>query len=167
MRRKTFIYLFIFPFGWVNYIFHTLSNWLSSNFLWVHHEVLFKMGCEFFSSCIFWVVPTCNHMAKTAQGLKDRVLIFFYKLPVKILCSHLFLILVFLIILHDVIFNAAAWMQIWRIWNFPKKFISSIVLEVSRMTPLKNKILPHSYLRWSLSHMWSTLFRSDEQKTQK
>ena len=62
-------------------------------------------------------------------------------MPVKILWSHLFFNFgFFLIILNDAIFNAAAWMQIWRIWNFPKKIISSICWKFQRWLHWKTKL---------------------------
>jgi hypothetical protein len=76
----------IFSFRWVNYIFHKLSvntKHVQFRLRMSPWQILLKTSIKLIFFCIFWGAPTWSHVAKTAQGLKGRVLKKQFFLPIE------------------------------------------------------------------------------------
>jgi hypothetical protein len=75
-RKKSFLIFFVFD-NWTIYFTSILAtpNMWNSNSIWAHGALLFVVqnGLWIHVSCIIWRAPIYCHMAKTVQGLKDRV----------------------------------------------------------------------------------------------
>jgi hypothetical protein len=72
-RKKKFIFFSLLD-KWTTYFTNLLKTpyMPNSNFVWAYGEFLFKMDRKFILP-IFWRAPICSHVAKVAQGLKDRI----------------------------------------------------------------------------------------------
>jgi hypothetical protein len=76
------------------------------NSIQAHGEVLFKMGFKFIFPVFFeGGAPTCSHVAKITQRLKNRVLREKFVLPIEFWFSTFFHFHFLLAVPHDVIFN--------------------------------------------------------------
>jgi hypothetical protein len=166
--RKIIFFQFFLLDEWTTYFTSFSGTPSTPNFdsVWARGEVLLKTGIRF----IFHVFEELLHIAMwlnlPKEGSKKEVC-FAY----RILDFHFFFtFFFFLIVLHDVTFNMTATIWIWSFWVFSRNFTRSIVLKFWVKTPVNKRNFSSLKIQiwsWDLSHVCSTWFRSDAQKTQK